>query len=429
MFLERLQMLRSLFVDMNAFFASAEQHCHPRYRGRPLVVVPVDSDSTSCVAVSYEARPFGIRTGTNVGEARRLCPSLIVVPSRTEYYVQLHHQIVEAVERVIPVTQVWSIDEMVCRLWSEDRPPESARALGMQVKASIRDHVGPALKCSVGIAPNAWLAKVASDMQKPDGLTMILLEELPDRLDKLELRDLPGVGVNMEKRLQAAGIFTVRDLCSRTESELVQAWGSIVGARWWHQLRGEQVDTPPTRTQSIGHEHVLPPIQRTAAGAHSVLTTLIHKAAARARLSGYRAGKLSIDVRFVGTGEWRVTTRMSPQTHDTLSLVRAFERLWAARPSDVNRYHIIKVSATLQDLRAEQAVPQPLFAEDRDLNTLSAAMDSINRKFGRHALVLGGMHDARDAAPDRIAFQSIPALKPESPVPAPHGTRPRSFGW
>lgn len=422
-------MLRSLFLDMNAFFASAEQHCTPRYRGRPLAVAPVNSDSTSCVAVSYEARAFGIRTGTNVGEARRLCPGLIVVPSRTEYYVQLHRQIVEAVERVIPVTQVWSIDEMVCRLWSEDRPPEAALALAKQVKASIRDHVGPTLKCSVGIAPNPWLAKVASDMQKPDGLTMLLLEELPNRLFPLELRDLPGIGENMEKRLQMAGIFTVRDLCSRSESDLIRAWGSIVGARWWHQLRGELVDAPPTRTQSIGHEHVLPPVQRTAAGAHSVLTNLIHKAAARARHSGYRAGKLSIDVRFVGTGEWRATTRMSPLTADTLSLVRAFERLWASRQAEVNRYRIIKVSATLQELRAEHSVPQPLFAEDRDLNTLSAAMDSINRKFGRHALVLGGMHDAREAAPDRIAFQSIPALEADHSPPAIPESRPRSFGW
>lgn len=422
-------MLRSLFLDMNAFFASAEQHDNPRYRGRPLAVVPVMSNSTSCVAVSYEARRFGIRTGTNVGEARRLCPGLIVIPSRTEYYVQLHRQIVEAVERVIPVTQVWSIDEMVCRLWSEDRPPEAAIALAKQVKASIRDHVGPAMKCSVGLAPNAWLAKVASDMQKPDGLTMILQEELPARLFSLELRDLPGVGKNMEKRLQDAGIASVQDLCSRTESQLVQAWGSIVGARWWHQLRGEQVDIPPTRTQSIGHEHVLPPAERTASGAHRVLTNLIHKAAARARHKGYRAGKLSIDVRFVGTGDWGATTRMSPLTHDTLSLVRAFERMWASRSPDVNRYRIIKVSATLQELRAEHSVPKPLFAEDRDLNTLSAAMDSINRKFGRHALVLGGMHDAREAAPDRIAFQSIPALESDRPAPVSPEARPRSFGW
>lgn len=402
-------MLRSLFLDMNAFFASAEQHGNPRYRGRPLVVAPLATDSTSCIAASYEARPFGIRTGTPVWEARRLCPGLIVVPSRTEYYVKVHHQIIEAVERVIPVTQVLSIDEMACRLWSEDRPPDAAIALGKAVKQSIYDHVGSTLRCSVGLAPNSWLAKVASDMQKPDGLTCIQLSDLPDKLFELDLQDLPGIGENMERRLRAAGITTVRELCARSEYELTQAWGSVVGARWWHLLRGEELRPIPTRTQSIGHEHVLPPVQRTASGAHGVLTHLIHKAAARAREAGYRAGKLAISLRFVGWEEWRADTRMSPNTSDTMSLIRAFERLWAGRSADVDRCRIMKVSATLQELRAERSIPESLFVEDRQLNTLSAAMDSINRKFGRGALILGGMHGARDSAPDRIAFGSIPS--------------------
>ena len=417
-------MLRSLFLDMNAFFASAEQHCHPRYRERPLVVAPLNTDATSCIAVSYEARPFGIRTGTLVGEARRLCPGLIVVPSRTEYYVRLHHQIIEAVERVIPVTQVLSIDEMACRLWREDRPPEAAIALAKDIKTSIRDQVGPTLRCSIGLAPNSWLAKVASDMQKPDGLVCLLLEELPDRLFGLDLIDLPGIGENMERRLHAAGISTVRELCACSESELVRAWGSVVGARWWHLLRGEELAPIPTRTQSIGHEHVLPPVSRTAPGAHGVLTHLIHKAAARARLAGYRAGKLAISLRFVGWEEWRAETRMTPHTHDTLSLIRAFERLWAGRSADVNRCRIMKVSATLQDLRAERSIPESLFAEDRQLNTLSATMDSINRKFGRQALVLGGMHGSRDSAPDRIAFHVIPNLEPERRDSMKTGARP-----
>ena len=405
-------MLRFLFLDMNAFFASAEQHANPRFRGRPLVVAPLQTDFTSCIAVSYEARPFGIRTGTLVGEARRLCPGLIVVPSRTDVYVRLHHQICEAVERVLPVTQVRSIDEMECRLWREDRDPEAAVALGQQVKESVYTHVGPTLRCSVGLAPNAWLAKVASDMQKPDGLTCLLQSELPDRLFALELTDLPGIGASMERRLHAAGIMTVRDLCARSESELQRAWGSVIGARWWHLLRGEDLAPVPTRTQSLGHEHVLPPEMRSAKGAHGVLTHLIHKAATRARATGYRAGRLAIGLRFVGNAEWQTETRISPHTHDTMSLIRAFERLWSRRPGEVSHCRIFKVSTTLQDLRAEGTVPESLFPEDRRLHALSAAMDQINRKFGRQTLVPGGMHQFRDTAPDRIAFHSIPSLEP-----------------
>lgn len=407
-------MLRSLFLDMNAFFASAEQHCQPRYRGRPLVVVPMVTDTTCCLAVSYEARPFGIRTGTSVAEARRLCPQLVIVESRTDVYVRLHHRIIEAVEAVIPVTRVWSIDEMECRLWREDRDPAAAEALARRVKAAIADRVGPTLRCSVGLAPNQWLAKIASDMQKPDGLTRLLQQDLPDRLFQLQLTDLPGIGANMERRLNSFGIHTVQQLCERSESELIQAWGSIVGGRWWHLLRGEDISAAATHTQSIGHEHVLPPAFRTREGAHGVLTHLIHKAAARARSAGYLAGQMTIRVQFLGTGEWRVVPRIAPRANDTLTLVRAFERVWPERFESQQR--IFKVSVTLHDIRPTSVIPQSLFTEDRVLQTLAETMDSINRLFGSQALVLGGMHKARESAPARIAFGSIP------PVQAPHSS-------
>ena len=105
-----------LFLDMNSFFASAEQHLQPALRGKPVAVVPTMTDRTCCIAVSYEARPYGIKTGTNVGEARRRCPGLRVVAGRHEDYVRIHHQIIAAVETVLPVTKVCSIDEMVCQL-------------------------------------------------------------------------------------------------------------------------------------------------------------------------------------------------------------------------------------------------------------------------------------------------------------------------
>lgn len=407
-------MLRSLFLDMNAFFASAEQHCRPQFRGRPLVVVPVKTDTTSCIAASYEARPFGIRTGTPVGEARRLCPGLIIVESRTDVYVRIHHQIVDVVESVIPVTRVWSIDEMECRLWREDRDPAAAVALARRVKEAIRTRIGPTLRCSVGLAPNQWLAKIASDMHKPDGLTCLSQADLPQRLFHLQLTDLPGIGRNMEQRLRAVGIHTVQQLYERSESELTQAWGSVVGARWWHQMRGEDVRAIETHTQSIGHEHVLPPALRHRDGAHGVLTHLIHKAAARARSAGYLAGQMTIRVQFMGHGEWRAVPRIAPRANDTLTLIRALEQVWPQRFDPTLR--IFKVSTTLHDLRPTSVVPLSLFPEDRTLQTLAETMDSINRLFGSQSVVLGGMHNARDSAPARIAFGSIPACESTSSV-------------
>src|SRR5436190_7503135 len=132
-----------LFLDMNAYFASVEQQAQPGLRGRPVAVVPVMTNSTCCIAASYEARPYGIRTGTNVGEARRLCPRLRLVEARHELYIRTHEKIIEAVETVLPVAQVCSIDEMACRLSPQHRSVEEALVLAGNVKRAIAQRVGP----------------------------------------------------------------------------------------------------------------------------------------------------------------------------------------------------------------------------------------------------------------------------------------------
>src|SRR5262249_44063014 len=155
--------------------------------------VAVESQNTACLAASYEAKAFGIRTGTLVKDALVKCPGLILRSSRTDRYVQVHHAVIEAVEQVLPVGwggQVWSIDELCRRLHGPDQERAQAVRLAQGVKRSILSRVGERLTCSVGIAPNRWLAKIATDMQKPDGLIVIEEHELPQRLYSLKLTDL-----------------------------------------------------------------------------------------------------------------------------------------------------------------------------------------------------------------------------------------------
>ena len=113
--------VNSLFLDLNSYFASCEQHLRPELGDKPIAVVPMLSDSTCCIAASYEAKDFGIRTGTNVGEARRMCPDLILVDARPTEYIKLHHQILAAVDTCVPVETIYSIDEMSCRLMGRER--------------------------------------------------------------------------------------------------------------------------------------------------------------------------------------------------------------------------------------------------------------------------------------------------------------------
>ncbi len=212
--------LNWLFLDLNSYFASVEQELRPELRGRPVAVVPLLADTTCCIAASYEAKEYGIRTGTQVGEAKRLCPNLILVEARHELYVDYHRRVVEAVECCIPVTSVMSIDEMACRLIGREQPLLAALELAREVKASIRRKAGATLCCSVGLAPNRYLAKVASDLEKPDGLVALTPDLLHDALSGLKTRDLPGVGARMEKRLAAQGIQTVGQLLALERGEL-----------------------------------------------------------------------------------------------------------------------------------------------------------------------------------------------------------------
>ena len=134
--------LRILFVDMNAYFASVEQQDNPKLRGKPIGIVPMMARSTCCLAASYEAKAYGIKTGTPVWEALQLCPSLQLVVARHDRYVEVHNQIVRAVNRCLPIHRVMSIDEMACRLIGEARNPVAVRLMGMKIKSEIRAEVG-----------------------------------------------------------------------------------------------------------------------------------------------------------------------------------------------------------------------------------------------------------------------------------------------
>ena len=402
--------LRHLFVDMNSYFASVEQHDDPRLRGKPVAVVPMKANTTCCLAASYQAKRFGIKTGMPVWQAMQLCPQLITVVGRHERYVEIHKQIIRAVGRCVPVAKVMSIDEMACSLMGEEREPEKATAIAQAIKAELRQSVGEVLTCSIGVAPNVMLAKVAGDMHKPDGLTVIRSEELPARLYPLKITDFPGIGPRMGKRFARYGVFTTQQLIALTVRELAVIWGSKVHAdRWYHLLRGEDVPDVPTRRRTVGHSHVLPPALRTPDAARGVMIRLIHKACARLRSIDYWAGSMAVGVRYLDGGRWHTACQL-PHCQETLNWLLAFGKLWDTRPADAGP--ILQVWMVLTDLKPAEAATPSLFPEERQVTDLSHAMDAINRKFGKHAVRFGGVVGSEDTAPTRIAFTQIPKFNP-----------------
>ncbi len=396
-------LVRWLYVDMNSYFASVEQEMDPALRGKPVAVVPLHADTTCCIAVSYEGKAYGVKTGTLVREARNLCPGMIFVRGNHAHYVKYHHRIVAAVDSCVPVDSVRSIDEIACRLTGSQQSPAAAAALAAKVKAAIRAQAGSTLSCSIGLAPNRYLAKIAADMMKPDGLTTILPRDLPGALHRLKPRDLPGVGARMEARLEGRGIFTMERLCALSEKELARAWGSVVGAELWRLLRGEELEEKASVQKSISHSHVLPPELRHEPGALRVAKKLAAKAAARLRREGFYAAGLEVFVRFMSRdGGWKARCGLM-ETQDTLVFLAALKELWKGLPEG----RIYAVGAALTGLVPE-ALHAPSLFEDERGNRLAKTMDALNEKFGKDVVCYGATRESEEPLPMRIAFTRIP---------------------
>jgi len=417
--------VRWLFLDLNSYFASVEQELRPELRNRPIIVVPVMADTTCAIAASYEAKAYGIKTGTMVGEAKRLCPGLTLVEARHELYVQYHHKIVEAVELCVPVSAVMSIDEMACSLMGRERSLMTALDLARSVKKSIREHAGKTLRCSVGLAPNRYLAKIASDMEKPDGLVALTPDILEGALSGLELRDLPGVGARMERRLHQSGIRTMSQLLALNREQMARVWSGIGGEKLWHWLRGEDFnDAELEHQKSVSQSHVLPPELRTIEGSYAVAHKLLHKAAMRMRTAGLWATTVSLSIRFVmpKTDAGRRTAGWSRGTsviecQDSQTLIEALTKLWALRPQGPEFQKPLQVGVWLGDLVPDHLHTLNLFAglETESRRTrLSSTMDALNHKYGLDTLMPASMLLAKAAAPTRIAFTSIPDLFEEN---------------
>jgi DNA polymerase-4 len=419
--------LNWLFLDLNSYFASVEQQDRPELRGRPVGVVPMLADTTCCIAASYEAKAFGVRTGTMVADAKRLCPGILLVEGRHELYVDYHHRIVEAVESCLPVTAVCSIDEMACRLMGRERPLLAAMELARKVKRTIRERVGDMLRSSVGLATNRYLAKVASDMEKPDGLVALPLDILPEALPRLTLRDLPGIGARTEKRLNERGIHSMQDLLALDCEQAGQLWGSVWGERLWHWLRGEDFEMSETdHLKSISHSHVLAPEMRTPEKAWAVAHKLLHKAAMRLRSGGLWTGSVGLAVGFavprsenqpvsrfgVPSRGWHAELKVT-ECQDNQILIAALCKLWESKPKGAQYDHPFFVGVQLGGLVPTRLHTLSLFDaldSEQSRARLLAVMDALNSKYGLSTLAPATMLSAYKAAPTRIAFHSIPEL-------------------
>lgn len=410
--------LRWLYFDLNSYFASVEQQLQPELRGRPVAVAAVHTDSTAAIAASYEAKAFGIKTGTPIWEAKAMCRDLVVVPARHEQYVRFHHAIIAEIETHVPVTAVCSIDEVACRLMDNENSLSQVVALATRIKAGVATNVGVCLKSSIGVAPNRLLAKIASDMMKPDGLTILDANTRHEKLCSLKPGDIPGVGRNMEKRLAAKGVVDMARILSLSPREAHDVWGNVWGERLYWLLRGADLPERAVQRRTIGHSSVLSPEKRSPDRARLVARRLLMKAATRLRRMECRTSLVVLTVKGEDKTKWSHGSRLIA-AQDSFTLLHCLDALWLRMLGEMaeNRYR--QVSVTFLDLTPASEAQLALFDAGTSISAatelkrlaLSHALDKANARWGRDAVTVG--HDARGATRSsgpKIAFTRIPEL-------------------
>ena len=414
--LNNKMILNWLYLDLNSYFASVEQQLQPKLQNKPIAIVPTMTDATCAIAASYEAKAYGVKTGTMIYEAKKLCPEIICVQANHENYVRYHHKILEEIDKYIPIEIISSIDEVACKLIGSQKNESQARKIAKNIKIGIQENIGQYIRCSIGIAPNRFLAKTASNLEKPDGLQVLYSKDIPDRIKHFKLSDLTGIGRAMEYRLNKSGILSIQELYKISPKHMRKIWGNVQGEKFWYMLRGKEIADVKTERKTIGHSHVLEPKWRLVELAEKVMLRLLLKAASRLRRTDYYCSRLSLSIRTENNLRLEGKSRFY-RACDNKKLQEEATKIWGQLIKKRNFKQIKKISITLYNLKKKSDLQPELFQnfnkkitlDTNRFEKLSKTMDNINTRFGRDSVTIGGLpNKIKSFSGTRIAFTRIP---------------------
>jgi DNA polymerase-4 len=382
-------------------------------------VVPCDADTTCAIATSYEAKAKAVTTGTIIRQAKKLIPDLICVPAKHELRTEYHNKILQEIDKHIYVDYVLSIDECACKLTGKYQDEDQAIKLAKEIKIGIIKNVGDYIRCSIGIASNRFLAKVATNIQKPDGLVVIKKNNILKTLCSLSLKDLPGIGKATYNRLLYNGISTIEEPCKLDAGSLRRAFGNILGERYWYMLRGIELPDIETKSKSIGNSQVLPPELRNTEDTKIIAHRLLQKAASRLRRLNYSCKGLVLNILTINNKHYRETVKFNVLS-DSISLADKMFEAWNCLTYQNKIKLIKKISVTLIniDFRQQEFKQKSLFnyATDDYINQrksrerLSKTIDELNIKYGKDAVCIGllPIESKKYHTGTKIAFGTVP---------------------
>jgi DNA polymerase-4 len=379
-----------LCIDMDAFFASIEQRANPKLKGKPIAVIS-SGKRTVITTASYEARRFGVKTGMNIWEAKRLCPHLILVIGNNEKYIFTCRELTKIYNKFTPEVEIYSIDEAFLDITTTHHLFGGPEAVAIAIKRTIKERFG--ITCTVGIGSNILIAKLASDLAKPDGLFWIKPEEVEDILKDLPVDRLWGIGPKIAERLLLLGIRTCGELAKTPASLLRERFG-IIGETLKAMGMGickRPVQARPEDAKSISHNLTLPEDISEKKKIGSYLLLLSEMVARRARRHGYLGRKVSLTIRYPDFETFSKQRTLSKFTNDTHIIYQSvLKMLNDIRLKDKIRLLGVCLSGLINDPHQI-----PLLEEERKRELLLKIMDKVNDRYGDFKLTWGSYYIAK----------------------------------
>ncbi|MBI3410643.1 MAG: DNA polymerase IV [Planctomycetes bacterium] len=382
-----------LHVDMDAFYASVEQRDRPESRGLPVIVGGLDGRGVVCAA-SYEARPFGVRSAMPISQARRLCPQAVYLPVRMSHYAEVSRQIRDIMFSFTPLVEPLSLDEAFLDVGGCRKLFGTAPEIARQIRARIKSEVG--LNASVGAAPNKFLAKLASDLCKPDGLMVVPEDQIEAILTPLPVERIWGVGAKSAARLHALGIRTIGQLSGWSEHSLVEHFGEM-GSHFWRLARGldDRSVEPDREAKSISSETTFAQDIADPQALQAVLLGLVDHVAGRLRQEGLHARTIDLKVR---SSDFRTKTlsKSIEPTHATEAIWRT-AALLLERSLTLDLLPVRLLGVGAGNLVRDAVIQGDLFdgGQRERQNAVDRAVDAIRAQFGTRAIERGGLRERR----------------------------------
>ncbi len=407
----------TIYIDMNSFFASVEQFYNPHLRAKPVAVTTAPSAGGSIVAASIEAKRMGIKTGTKVAEARLMCPNIVIVHDSPNSYRRIHRQIMQILHDTPCYVRAKSIDEAYLKVPSYLQTREGALSIVESIKSSLMRLYGEHILCSVGVASNVWLAKMASNSQKPDGLVMLDKTKLTEFYKGLSLVELTGINRRMARRLYDIGIQNPTDLYN-TSWKYINSKLGVNGGKWYLRMRGFEVDIGDIKAnKSISHQiTTMPNPPKTSVE----LTTYANKIAvtlgSRLRKKNLAASGIAICVGFLD-GRWQGgafnNTAFFRSDIEIISLTKTLLKKL------IIGSEVRKICITLFGMSISNQLAFDLFDRQKELS-LSLAVDKINGSYGDNTIMPLRSFMASHIQLNRVGFAGDLLRETRNPTDKPY---------